>query len=128
MNKVILMGRLTKDPELTTTTSGVSVAKFTLAVQRQFRNAEGEYDTDFINCVAWRTNAEFIDKYFKKGERMLVSGTMQVRSYEANDGTKRYVTEVVVNETHFIEIKGNQNNNDSKLEPIDEIDDDNLPF
>ena len=59
---------------------------------------------------------------------MLVAGTMQVRSYEANDGTKRYVTEVVVNETHFVEIKGNQNNNDSKLEPIDKIDDDNLPF
>lgn len=128
MNTVILMGRLTKDPELTQTTSGVSVAKFTLAVQRNFRNAEGEYDVDFINCVAWRTNAEFIDKYFKKGERILVAGTMQVRSYEATDGTKRYVTEVVVNETHFVETKGNQNNNENEVTELEPIEKSGLPF
>lgn len=124
MNKVILMGRLTKDPEFTTTTNGVSVARFTLAVQRQFRNADGEYDVDFINCVAWRNNAEFIDKYFKKGERILVAGSMQVRSYDAADGTKRYATEVVVNENHFIEVKGTQNNT-QELEPVSDVD---LPF
>lgn len=95
LNKVILMGRLTSDPELKTTTSGISVAQVTIACERSYAKKGEEKKTDFINVVAWRNNAEFLCKYFKKGSLVLVEGTIQTRSYEAKDGTKRYVTEVM---------------------------------
>jgi len=107
MNKAILIGNLTKDPELNTTTNGVEVASFTIAVQRKFKNAQGEYEADFINCVAWRKTAEFVHKYFSKGKKIAVVGNIQTRSYDAQDGTKRYVTELVVDEVEFVESKGN---------------------
>lgn len=84
MNKAILVGRLTRDAELRTTGSGTSVCSFTLAVNRRFKNADGNYDADFINCVAWRAQAEFISKHFKKGDMFGVVGNLQTRIYEKN--------------------------------------------
>ena len=81
MNKVILVGRLTRDPELKTTPNGVSVCSFTIAVNRRFRNAQGEYEADFINCVAWRQSAELLGKYFSKGRMVGIVGSIQTRNY-----------------------------------------------
>ena len=89
MNKVILVGNLTRDPELITTNNGISVCKFGLAVQRRFTNQNGEREADFINIVAWRQNADFCYKYFKKGNKVALVGSLQTRSYDAQDGTKR---------------------------------------
>ncbi|MBE7031078.1 MAG: single-stranded DNA-binding protein [Ruminococcaceae bacterium] len=100
MNKVILMGRLTRDPELRTTPNGVSVCSFSIAVNRRFKNAAGEYDADFINCVAWRQTGEFVSRYFAKGRMIGVIGSLQTRTYE-KDGQKRYATEVQVDEAYF---------------------------
>ena len=105
MNKVILMGRLARDPELRSTPNGVSVCTFALAVSRRFKNANGEYDADFINCVAWRQTAEFISKNFTKGRMLGVAGSLQTRSYD-KDGQKRYVTEVSVDEAYFAGDRG----------------------
>lgn len=101
MNKVILVGRLTKEPELRTTANGVSVASFTVAVNRRFKNAEGNYDADFINCIAWRNTADFIAKSFGKGQQIGLVGSIQTRNYE-KDGKKVYVTEVAVDEVYFV--------------------------
>ena len=105
MNKAILVGRLTKDPELKTTGSGVSVCSFTLAINRRFKNAEGNYDADFINCVAWRQQAEFISKYFSKGRMVGICGSIQTRTYDREDGQRVYVTEVVADEVSFVDSK-----------------------
>ena len=102
MNKAILVGRLTRDPELRTTGNGVSVCSFSIAINRRFRNAEGNYDADFINCVAWRQQAELIAKYFAKGRMIGIVGSIQTRNYD-RDGQKVYVTEVVVEEVDFVE-------------------------
>lgn len=130
MNKAILIGNLTKDPELTQTTSGISVCRFTLAIQRKFTNSDGERETDFINIVVWRNLADNCHKYLKKGSKAAVTGTIQTRSYDAQDGTKRYVTEVVAEEVEFVGSKANgaeEKEDISKLEPIKE-DDNDLPF
>lgn len=105
MNKAILIGRLTKDPELRTTTSGISSTSFTVAVSRTYTNQNGERETDFINCVAWRKQAENIAKYCKKGSQVAVEGRIQTRSYDAQDGTKRYVTEVLADNVTFLGAK-----------------------
>lgn len=105
MNKIILMGRLTRDPELRTTPNGVSVCSFSIAVNRRFKNAEGNYDADFINCVAWRQTGEFVSRYFTKGRMIAVVGSLQTRTYE-KDGQKHYAAEVQVDEAHFTESKG----------------------
>lgn len=102
MNKAILMGRLTRDPELRSTQSGVSVVSFTLAVDRRFKNQSGEREADFISCRAWRQTAEFITKYFNKGSKLAVVGTIQTGSYE-RDGNTVYTTDVVVDEAYFVE-------------------------
>lgn len=129
MNKAILVGNLTKDPELTTTQSGINVARFTVACQRKYTNENGERDCDFINCVAWRTSAEFIHKYFKKGNKIGIVGTIQTRSYDAEDGTKRYVTEVVVEESEFVQSKRDDGSQAENSKPeLTPVDDDNLPF
>lgn len=104
MNKAILMGRLTKNPELQQTSSGIPVVRFTLAVDRRFKSQNGERETDFIPMIAWRQQAEFIAKYFKQGSKMVAVGSIQVRSYDKN-GERRYVTEVVVDEVYFAESK-----------------------
>ena len=105
MNKVQLVGRLTRDPELRTTANGVSVCSFTVAVNRRFRNPQGEYEADFINCVAWRQSAELLAKYFSKGRMVGLVGSIQTRNYDNKDGQRVYVTEVSVEEVHFVEIK-----------------------
>lgn len=102
MNKVILTGNLTRDVELATTQSGISVARFTIAVQRRFANADGEREADFINIVVWRGQAENCNKYLQKGSKCAVVGSLQTRSYDADDGSKRYVTEVVAESVEFI--------------------------
>ena len=102
MNKVILIGRLTKDPELRTIASGNATTSFTIAVNRNFTNQNGEREADFINCVAWRKQAENVAKYCTKGSQVAVEGRIQTRSYDAQDGTKRYVTEVVADNVTFL--------------------------
>ncbi len=102
MNKAILVGNLARDPELRTTPNGVSTCSFTVAVSRNYKNAEGGYDADFINCVAWRRNAEFVSQYFRKGSSIGVVGSIQVRNYDNKEGRRVYVTEVVVDEVNFV--------------------------
>ena len=106
MNSICLMGRLTGDPELKTTQSGVSVTSFSVAVDRAYRSKDQERQTDFINCVAWRQTAEFISRYFRKGQRIALQGSLQSRRYTANDGSQRTVYEVVVDNAFFCESKG----------------------
>lgn len=135
INKVILMGRLTADPELKKTSSDVSVVAFSVAVQRQFKDKSGNYPADFINCVAWRNTAEFICKYFNKGEQIAVVGSLQSRNYEDKQGNKRTAFEVICDEAHFVESKTDK---EKKIAPefkappnvgLEEVDmDDGLPF
>ncbi len=106
LNKVILMGNLTADPELKQTPTGVSVCSFSIGVQRRFKDASGNYASDFINIVAWRQTAEFVAKYFRKGKPICVVGSLQTRNYTDQQGNKRYVTEVVADEATFTESKG----------------------
>lgn len=105
MNKAILVGNLTRDPEQRTTPSGVSVTSFTVAVTRRYKSQDGTQQADFINCVAWRSTAEFIAKYFTKGSRLGIVGTIQTRTYDDQNGVRRYVTEVVVDEAEFVTSK-----------------------
>lgn len=105
MNKVILVGRLSKDPELRATASGISVASFTVACDRKFVKQGEERKADFINCIAWRQSAEAISKYFKKGDRIALEGSLQVRDWTDNDGKKHYVTEVMVDAWEFAQSK-----------------------
>ena len=102
MNKVILMGRLTRDPEMRTTPSGIATTSFSIAVQRNYANAQGDREADFINCIAWRKQAENIAKYCTKGSQVAVDGRIQTRNYDAQDGTKRYVTEVIADNVTFL--------------------------
>jgi len=128
MNSVALMGRLTKDPEVKMTQSGTSVAAFTLAVDRRYKK-EGQPTADFINCLAWKNLAEHIAKYFHKGERMAITGSIQTRSWEGKDGKKNYATEVVVDTADFCESKKQEEkpagNTEAEFYPAD---DDDLPF
>ena len=101
LNVVALLGRLTADPELKTTTNGNMVTTFTLAVNRSFVGQNGERQADFIDVVAWRATAEFVTKYFKKGQMMALQGSLQTRTYEDKQGNKRKVTEVVADSVHF---------------------------
>ena len=103
LNKAILVGRLTRDPELKSTQSGVSVLNFTVAVPRRYKDANGERQSDFINCVAFRQTADFISNYFKKGNMISIDGSIQTRSWDDNEGKRRYTTEVVVNDAGFVE-------------------------
>ncbi len=139
MNKAILIGNLTKDPELRTTSGGVSVCQFTLAVNRRFTNQQGVREADFIPIVVWRQTAELCARYLSKGRKCAVIGTIQTRSYDAQDGTKRFVTEVVADEVEFLGSAQDRPQTDSpapvpqsappKPEGFTEIaDDDELPF
>ena len=104
MNKVFLMGRLTADPEMRQTPAGVTVTSFTIAVDRRF-SKDGQRQTDFIRCTAWRQQAEFICKYFKKASSICVMGSLQTRSWVDKDGQKRYATEIVADEAYFVDAK-----------------------
>ena len=102
LNHIVIMGRLTRDPELRRTGSGVAVASFSLAVDRDFgKNENGERETDFIDCVAWRQTGEFVSKYFTKGRMAVVSGRLQIRSWNDKDGNKRRTAEVVADNVYF---------------------------
>ena len=106
LNHITIMGRLTRDPELRRTGSGIAVASFTLAVDRDFgKNENGERETDFIDCVAWRQTGEFVSKYFTKGRMAVVSGRLQIRSWTDKDGNKRRTAEVVADNVYFGESK-----------------------
>jgi len=144
MNKAFLVGNLTRDPELRTTAGGVSVCTFTLAINRRFTNQEGVREADFINVVAWRQLAEICARYLSKGRKAAVVGTIQTRSYDAQDGTKRHVTEVVADDVEFLSPAGApQERNEPAAPPpaeptggysganasgFSDIDDDELPF
>ena len=143
MNKAFLVGNLTRDPELTTTANGISVCRFTIAVSRRFSNSEGEREADFLNCIAWRGLADNVAKYVKKGKKVCVVGSIQTRSYDAQDGTKRYVTEIVAEDVEFISPRSDDDNEPterskfdddsateakSKIAKFEPIDDDDLPF
>jgi len=102
LNHIVIMGRLTRDPELRRTGSGIAVASFSLAVDRDFgKNENGEKETDFIDCVAWRQTGEFVSKYFTKGRMAVVSGRLQIRSWTDKDGNKRRTAEVVADNVYF---------------------------
>lgn len=101
LNRITIMGRLTATPELKTTTSGTSVTRFTLAVDRDFKNKDGSRTADFIDVIAWRGTAEFVTRYFAKGRMAVVSGRLQVRDYTDNDGIKRRAAEVVAENVYF---------------------------
>jgi len=105
MNKVILVGRLTRDPELRRTNNDIAVTQFTVAVNRIYTNKQGEKQTDFINCVAWRNQAENLCRYMRKGSMVGVEGQIQTRSYDDANGIRRYVTEVVCDNIQFLEPK-----------------------
>ena len=142
MNRVVLVGRLTRDPELRTTASGVSQARFTLAVNRRVANEEGQHEADFINCVAWRGLADTIYKYFKKGKEIALEGRIQTSSYEDKHGDTRWQTDVVVDNITFIGSKDQERdskadikeNKEVKEDPFEdlgdlvELDDSELPF
>ena len=137
MNKVIIIGRFTRDPEIKYTTgeNATATARFSLAVNRRFKNKEGNYDADFINCVAFGKTAEFIEKYFTKGMAIGITGRIQTGSYTNKEGQKVYTTDVVVEETEFVESKNkgtsdnvpnNNVNSNSDFEEV--ISDDEMPF
>lgn len=128
MNTWFGIGRATKDCEISTTSTGINVAKFTIAVDRKFKDADGNKVADFINIVAWRGLADICGKYIKKGQQVGVKGELQIRSYDAQDGTKRYVTEIIADDVTLLGSKSDGETNtdtDSKIVPID---DDDLPF
>lgn len=108
MNKVFLIGRLTRDPELRYTSSNIAVATFSIAVDRNFSNAAGEREADFINIVVWRKQAENVKNYMHKGSQIAIDGRIQTRSYDDTDGKKRYVTEVVADNVQFLDSKGSR--------------------
>ena len=136
MNQVILIGNLAADPESRTTQSGIACCTFRLAVQRKFKNAEGQREADFINCVAWRQCAELCSKYLAKGRKVGITGSLQTRTYQAQDGSKRYATEVIVDQVEFLTARNEAAETASptseaqqasdQFVPVD--DDDKLPF
>jgi single-strand DNA-binding protein len=124
VNKVILIGRLARDPELRATAGGANVCSFAVACDRQFVRQGEERQADFINCVAWRQQAEFLAKYFAKGHRIALEGTLQVRNYDDKEGQKRYVSEVIVDHIEFVQSKsessgasGQSRNYDNQIPP-----------
>lgn len=115
LNRIILIGRLTRDPELRFTPNGKAVCQFTLAVDRQFANQDGNREADFINIVVWNKPAENCAQYLAKGRMTAVDGRLQIRSYEGNDGQRRYVTEVIAGAVCFLSPKG-EGSSDSKAQ------------
>ena len=140
MNKVFLIGNLTRDPELTETASGVALCHFSIAVQRDYTSQDGEKQTDFFNCTAWRGLGESIARYTKKGKKVAVGGSIQLRNYEDNQGTKRTAVDIIVQDCEFLSPKDNaetgastpppvqvcMNRNKPTLQPMD--DDSDIPF
>ena len=132
MNTITLLGRLTKNPEARYTSTGKAVTLFTLAVNRPYTNADGQREADFINCQAWGKTAEVVGNHVSKGDRLLVEGRLQIRSYTDKEGVKRYATEVVVNRVEFIEQKKDSNVK-TEASPMDDFgsadfEQDSIPF
>ena len=138
MNKVYLIGNLTRDPEISTTPSGISICRMSIAVGRRFANAEGSRETDFFNITAWRGTADNCGKFLKKGNKIAVSGSIQTRTYDRQDGTKGFSIDIVADEVEFLSSRNDAadgsneggmsmggSNPVSDLQPIN---DDNLPF
>lgn len=115
MNKAILIGRLTRDPELRSTPAGRNVCQFSIAVNRTFTNANGDREADFINCVVWDKQAENLVKYQKKGNQIAVDGRIQTRNYEDKDGKRVYVTEILANNISFLDSKGSSAGNSNSF-------------
>ena len=127
MNKVLLVGRLTRDPELRTTPSGMAVTRFTIAVSQNFTNKNGERGADFINCSAWGRQADNISKYCHKGSLVSAEGRIRTGSYDAQDGTKRYTTEVVCDTVNFLSSKNNTDGMSTNREASPMPNDDVIP-
>ena len=136
MNKVILVGNLTRDPELSETPSGIAVCRFSIAVSRDYAGADGNRETDFFNITVWRGRAENCGRYLKKGNKVAIVGSLQNRSYDDKDGNKRYVTDVIANEVEFLTPRG-ANGEDDGVETVsarrerpqmEVMDDNQLPF
>lgn len=138
MNKAIIVGNLTRDPELKTTANGIAVTTFTVAAQRRYKTQDGQQQADFINCVAWRGTAEFIAKYFVKGQKIGVSGSIQTRTYDDANGVRKYVTEVNVEDAEFVTSKSDGGKRDAPatadgipadaVDDFEPLDDADLPF
>ena len=140
MNKVLLIGNLTRDPELVTTNNGISLCKFGLAVQRRFTSSDGEKDVDFFNIVVWRGPAENCYKYLKKGSKVGISGSIQTRTYDKQDGTKGFSIDIIADEVEFLTSRNGENGEGSSeggmsmggssnpVSDLQPISDDNLPF
>lgn len=137
MNKVILVGNLTRDPELSETPNGVAVCRFSIAVSRDYANNEGNRETDFFNITVWRGRAENCGKYLRKGNKVAIVGSLQTRSYEDKDGIKRNVTDVVASEVEFLTPRNANGDSEAEVgtvsarrEPpqLEAIDDNQLPF
>lgn len=139
MNKVYLIGNLTRDPEISTTTSGISVCRMSIAVSRRFANAEGGRDADFFNITAWRGTADNCAKFLKKGNKIAVSGSIQTRTYDKQDGTKGFSIDIIADEVEFLTSRNGENGEGSSeggmnmggsnpVSDLQPISDDNLPF
>lgn len=135
MNKVILTGNLANDPEAFTTQSGISRSTFRLAVQRKFANAQGVREADFLTIVAWRNTADFCNSYLVKGRKIAVEGSIQTRSYETDDGQRRYVTEIIADSVEALGRPRSEDPGPEEPAPrpgdsgeFEEVDDDELPF
>ena len=137
MNKVILIGNLTRDPELSETPAGVAVCRFSVAVSRDYANSDGTRETDFFNITVWRRTAENCGKYLKKGNKVAIVGTLQNRSYEDKDGIKRNVTDIVASDVEFLTPKNAQGDYEPETNvssgrrerpQLEAIDDNQLPF
>ena len=139
MNKAILVGRLTADPEATQTSSGVDVCRFTLAINRPYRSANGDTQADFLNIVVWRAAAQNCKRCLKKGSQCAVVGSIQTRSYEDNNGNRRYVTEIVADNVEFLSRSTSSDDESSApqseapakkatVDTLSPLDDDELPF
>lgn len=113
LNLIVIMGRLTRDPEIRRTASGTAVANFSVAVDRDFPSQDGSRETDFIDCVAWKQTAEFVGKYFSRGKMMAVKGRLQIRSWTDKDGNKRRTAEIVVDNVYFVGSKTDSGNGNS---------------
>ena len=136
MNKVFLIGNLTRDPEMSETPSGIPYCRLGLAVNRPYSGSDGERATDFFNITVWRAQAENCGRYLKKGSKVSVVGSLQNRSYEDKDGNKRQVTDIVASEVEFLSVKGSVESSDDAPQSapraerpvLQQVDDDDLPF
>lgn len=127
MNKVQLIGRMSKDPEVKLTSNGTQFCNFTVCVDRKFKDANGQRQTDFINCVAWKQTAVFIQKYFHKGDRIGLCGSIQTRSFDDQNGQKHFATEVIIEDAEFVESNGSRQQEEKPAEVV-ETPQGELPF